>query len=244
MVDADNKAEAVVQPLDDVAHRIGKARAHHTCHPLCRKICKSAGMLIALVCRCIRQPPPSHPAASITPFTAMNDSSAESSRLPRYRFWIMVRRLRVGILTTRSDKGVLTARHVMTCNTRHDAGGVLRFLVSADWLWLRDISLDPNVSVAYADWGHNQFLSVSGQARVKRCLVTQQALWNPAWEREHPAGACDPLLRILEVRIGTAFLQDGLQRLELTYDDFRAPTAEVNRPVVPPLAVQPTLLPS
>lgn len=154
----------------------------------------------------------------------------------RYHFWMLVRRLRVGILTTRSARGLLTSRQVQTCNGKNDVGRVLRFLVSVDCLWVRDIALDPNVCVVYADGIREQFVSVSGEGQVRRCEATQQALWNTVAMRHFPGGPSDPLLRILEVHIQSAIVQDGPEHHELTCADFANETREVRGSARKPVA--------
>ncbi len=145
----------------------------------------------------------------------------------RYQLWIMLRRLRVGILTTRSPKGLMTSRPLLTANGKHDVGRVLRFFVSADHLWVRDIALDANVSVVYADVNQAQFVAVSGSARLMRNLSMQQSLWTPWAQRNFPDGPHDPMLRILEVDIELAVLHNGNERHELTLEEFdTAPASE------------------
>lgn len=151
---------------------------------------------------------------------------------PRYQLWILLRRLSVGILTTRSPQGALTSRPLLTRNAKNDVGGVLRFFVSTDSLWVRDIALDPNVSVVYADLDREQFLAITGRARVKQCPASQQALWTPFAQREFPGGPLDPSLRLLEVDMASAIFQDGPSHHELKRNAFidGEPKAASRRP--------------
>lgn len=148
---------------------------------------------------------------------------------PRYQFWMLVRRMSVGILTTRSARGVLTSRQLVTCNSKNDVGQTLRFFVSVDCLWIRDIAVDDHVSVVYADPHREQFLAVSGKAKVRHCPKLQQALWNGAAMRSFPGGPADPLLRMLEVQIESVSLQNGEDDHELSSDDFTHPPRQDSR---------------
>jgi len=138
----------------------------------------------------------------------------------RYQLWIMLRRLRVGILTTRSPKGRMSSRPLLTANSKHDVGLVLRFFVSADHLWVRDIALDANVSVVYADMSHALFVAVSGSARLIRNPSMQQSLWTPWAQQSSPGGPLDPMLRILEIDMEFAVLQNGSAVQEITRDEL------------------------
>lgn len=149
----------------------------------------------------------------------------------RYQLWIVLRRLRVGILTTRSAKGLMTSRPLLTVNGKHGAGAVLRFFVSADHLWVRDIALDGNVSVVYADVDQAQFVSITGTARVVRNPSLQEALWTPWAQQNFPGGPLDPMLRILEVAMALAVMQNGRVRHELTADDIGTPSSRESSPL-------------
>jgi general stress protein 26 len=138
----------------------------------------------------------------------------------RYQLWIMMRRLRVGILTTRSPKGLMTSRPLLTANSKNDVGLVLRFFVSADHLWVRDIALDANVSVVYADVNQALFVAVSGSARLIRNPLMQQKLWTPWVQQGLPGGPLDPLVRILEIDVKFAVLQNGSAVREITREEL------------------------
>ena len=138
----------------------------------------------------------------------------------RYQLWIMMRRLRVGIVTTRSPKGRMSSRPLLTTNSKHDVGLVLRFFVSADHLWVRDIALDANVSVVYADVTHSLFVAVSGSARLTRNPSMQQTLWTHWAQQSFPGGPLDPMLRILEIDMEFAVVQNGSTVQEITRDEL------------------------
>lgn len=138
----------------------------------------------------------------------------------RYQLWIMLRRLRVGIVTTRSPKGRMSSRPLLTTNSKHDVGLVLRFFVSADHLWVRDIALDANVSVVYADVNHSLFVAISGSARLTRNPSMQQTLWTHWAQQRFPGGPLDPMLRILEIDMEFAVLHNGSTMQEITRDEL------------------------
>lgn len=182
---------------------------------------------------------PSKPPVLLASVPPMRPPALPVACPPRYKFWVLVRQLRVGILTTRSARGLLNSRQVQTCNDKNDVGRVLRFLVSVDSLWVRDIALDPHVSLAYTNGVHDPFVSVSGEARITHCPAAQKGLWNAVAMRLFPRGPEDPLLRILEVHIDSAFVQNGQDHFALSRADFEDEVRPARALTHQPVTLQP-----
>ncbi len=141
----------------------------------------------------------------------MNDTC--NNLLARRQLWALLREARFGLVTTRSRSGVLTARPLITHNGKGDIGDVLRFFVSSESLWLRDLAGDANLNVAYTAPSGDTCLSISGRGRVVRNVARQKRLWLPAAAAQFPLGPADPALRLLEVGIEVAQLLDTANQL-------------------------------
>lgn len=136
----------------------------------------------------------------------MNDTC--NDLLARRKLWALVRESWFGLVTTRSRSGVLTTRPLTTHNGKGDIGDVLRFFVSSESLWLRDLAGDANLNVAYTAPSGDTCLSISGHGRVVRDVARQKRLWLAAAATQFPLGPADPALRLLEVDIEVAQLLD------------------------------------
>jgi len=115
--------------------------------------------------------------------------------------WELIEDIKFAMLTTRHSNGHLHSRPLTTQNSELDAQSSLWFFVSRRSDTVADIGLNPEVNVVYADPGHDNYVSVSGEAAVVENPAKKEALWTKAAQAWFPGGVNDPDLALLEVRI-------------------------------------------
>jgi general stress protein 26 len=135
--------------------------------------------------------------------------------------------IRFVMLTSVDDDGTLRSRPMATLDVDFD--GTLWFFTYADSAKVEDISRHQQVSLAYARPGDNDWVSVSGTARLVRDAIIMQHLWKPSLSAWFPKGLHDPNLALLEITVSKAEYWDGptgyvltfveMARKALTHDD-------------------------
>lgn len=134
------------------------------------------------------------------------------------KLWDVIKDIRFGMLTVRGADGRLYARPMTTRNGEADRGGVIWFFMSRSGQPMADLTVSPDVNVAYADPGSDMYVSVSGAAPAQ------------AW---FPGVVEDPNLALVAVLVA-----------EAEYWDVRANKAvqilKLARAVLTPARSQPT----
>ena len=149
---------------------------------------------------------------------------APAKPLPlRYRFWQLVHSLKVGILTTRSGRGILSSRRIEVRNTKKHCGSLLYFLASIDDLWVRDISGDPQVAVVFSVEDRGIFVSVCGTARLWPCAPVKSLHSHRTELLELPFDSPHPLQQAVEVSITSGCLEIGNDKQAFNASDFADP---------------------
>jgi general stress protein 26 len=138
-----------------------------------------------------------------------------------------IKGLHFAMLTTVDDDGTLRSRPMATLDVEFD--GTLWLFTYADSAKVEDISRRHQVSLAYARPGDNDWVSISGTARLVRDASIMQHLWKPTLSAWFPKGLHDPNLALLEVSVTKAEYWDGpnsnvltfvkMARKALTHDD-------------------------
>lgn len=123
------------------------------------------------------------------------------SSSPHQTLWDMIKDIRFGMLTHRHPGGLLHAHPVTTQNKSLDEGSHLYFFLSKKNELGQRIQTDGNVNLSYADPGKDQYVSISGQARVSHDQATKDRLFNALSKAWFPGGASDPDLELVEVSI-------------------------------------------
>jgi general stress protein 26 len=127
------------------------------------------------------------------------------------RLAVLVRQMKVGMLTTIEADGSLRSRPLQTVEL--DREGRLWFFTQArSPKSERAQAGDHQVSLSYADPRDADFASISGTARVVRDAGRMRGLWSSQLERWFPRGLEDPDLALLEVRIDKAEYWDEPRR--------------------------------
>lgn len=122
------------------------------------------------------------------------------------RVWDIIEKIGVGMLTTRFDGG-LRARPL---EPRPDRGeGVIYFVTDVRGGKDDEIEAAPDVCLVVIDRKDKAYLSISGQASVKRDGVKAAAIWKKTDDVWWPDGPDDPNVRVLRLVPEKAELWDG-----------------------------------
>jgi len=114
----------------------------------------------------------------------------------------LIQDIRVGLLTTRDAQGHLHTRPVETLEV--ESGRTLWFFTDWSTQKVNELERNSQVSVAYADVGHNRFAAVSGSARAVRDSPKARQLWNATQLAFYPDGPEDTRLAVLRVEVERA----------------------------------------
>lgn len=120
------------------------------------------------------------------------------------RLWSLIHDIRFAMFTTRHANGHLHARPMTTQNSRLDEDDTLWFFMSRGSETVEDLQREPDVNVAYAHPGKDDFVSVAGQAEVIEDAAKKQQLWTKQAEAWFPGGVDDPKLALVRVTIAHA----------------------------------------
>ena len=144
-------------------------------------------------------PPGNHDGANAA---GPDDAGPEEARA---RFWKLLGRQRVAMLTTHAEGGLLRARPLMLqTDAEDDHSGRLSFFVVAGSDVVREVEADPSVGVTFADTDTDTYLSACGQAAIVVDTMRQKALWSAAAKPWFPEGPDDTRLRLLDVQLESA----------------------------------------
>ncbi|RRU18371.1 pyridoxamine 5'-phosphate oxidase family protein [Stenotrophomonas sp. 278] len=119
----------------------------------------------------------------------------------------LIRDVDIAMFTTTGVDGRLYSRPLGTQEVEFD--GDLWFATAADSPKVAEISLNPQVNVAYASPSKNTYVSVAGTARIVDDRAKVEELWSPAMKLFFPGGKDDPNLRLIHVRAESAEYWDG-----------------------------------
>jgi len=113
----------------------------------------------------------------------------------------------IGMLTTRTAEGVLRSRP-MGVHQDEDTGELWFFTHALD-AKTDEISVEPQVNVAFSCPQINSYVSVSGTADMVRDQAKMRALWSPLYKAWFPGGLEGPELALLRVTIEGAEYWDA-----------------------------------
>jgi general stress protein 26 len=115
----------------------------------------------------------------------------------------LIERMRVAMLVTLDEEGVLRSRPLQTLEM--DSQGHLWFFVSADSTKVAEVDTHEHQAyLSYADPGKQDYVSVSGVAWLVRNRERMQRLWTPWVKVWFPKGLDDPDLALLCFRVDKA----------------------------------------
>ena len=113
----------------------------------------------------------------------------------------------IAMLTTEEPDGTLRSRPLATLQM--DGQGKLWFFTAMSSAKVGDIDQHRKVNLSYAHPGKQDYVSISGHARLFRDQRKMQELWTKWVEPWFPDGVNDPDLGLLEVTIDDAEYWDA-----------------------------------
>jgi len=114
------------------------------------------------------------------------------------KLWDMIKDIRIAMLTTQ-DGEVLRSRPMVSCQSTFD--GNLWFFTNAGAPKAHEVDAHDDVNASFADPGKNQYVSVSGTARLVRDGAKARQLWAESLRPWFPKGLDDPNLALLCVEM-------------------------------------------
>jgi general stress protein 26 len=115
----------------------------------------------------------------------------------------------IAMLTTAEPDGTLRSRPLATLQM--DSEGKLWFFTAMSSGKVGEIDQHRKVNLSYANPEKQDYVSISGHARLFRDQQKMQELWTPWVEPWFPAGLNDPDLGLLEVTVDEAEYWDAPQ---------------------------------
>ena len=113
----------------------------------------------------------------------------------------------IAMLTTEEEDGSLRSRPLATLEM--DSAGKLWFFTAMSSGKVGEIDQHRKVNLSYANLDKQDYVSVSGHARLFRDPEKMKELWTPWVEPWFPEGLKDPDLALLEVTVDEAEYWDA-----------------------------------
>ncbi len=113
----------------------------------------------------------------------------------------------IAMLTTAEADGTLRSRPLATLQM--DSAGKLWFFTALSSGKVGEIDRHRKVNLSYANIGKQDYVSISGHARLFRDEEKMKELWTPWVEPWFPSGLKDPDLALLEVTVDEAEYWDA-----------------------------------
>lgn len=124
----------------------------------------------------------------------------------REKLWSMMKDIRFAMMTT-EDGPHLRARPMAAAQSSFD--GTLWFFTRASSHKVAEVGKDERVGITYADAGSNDYVSLSGTAKLVTDKPSIAAHWSEAMRTWFPKGQEDPDIALLKVEVQTAEYWDA-----------------------------------
>lgn len=122
------------------------------------------------------------------------------------KMWAMMKAINFAMLTT-EDGDNLRARPMVAAQSEFD--GTLWFFTRAGSHKVDEVQQDQRVGVTYADPSKQDYVSLSGKARLVRDRASIDNHWSEAMRTWFPKGKDDPEIGLLKVDIDMAEYWDA-----------------------------------
>ena len=122
------------------------------------------------------------------------------------KMWAMMNDISFAMLTTEDDDN-LRARPMVAAQSDFD--GVLWFFTRASSHKVDEVQQDQRVGVTYADPSKQDYVSLSGKARLVRDKAAIDAHWGESMRTWFPKGKDDPDIALLKVDVTMAEYWDA-----------------------------------
>ena len=133
----------------------------------------------------------------------MSDTTQHEAK---QKLWSMIKDIGTAMLTT-DDGGQLRARPMAHAQDSFD--GVLWFFTRSSSHKVAEVESDHHVGIAYADPGKQNYISLSGTARLMRDKATLAEHWSESMRTWFPKGLDDPEAAVLRVTVDAAEYWDA-----------------------------------
>lgn len=110
----------------------------------------------------------------------------------------MVKEIDFCMLTTIDERGDLHSRP-MSSNGEIDDNAEIWFFTGASSHKVSEINDSPRVNVSFADPQNQNYISITGRARLVRDRKKIEELWKPQFQMWFPKGKDDPNVALLRV---------------------------------------------
>jgi general stress protein 26 len=124
----------------------------------------------------------------------------------REKVWTMIRDIQVAMLTS-ADEGRLRSRPMAAVDT--EFGGTLWFFTRADSHKVIEVAEESQVGLSYADPKKQNYVSLSGTARLVRDAGLVDQHWTESMRVWFPKGKADPQIALLRVDVDYAEYWDA-----------------------------------
>jgi len=111
----------------------------------------------------------------------------------------LIRKIRVGLLTTVDHSGRFHTRPLQTLQVEHDL--TLWFFTDWNSPKVSEVETDTRVSVGYSDPANNLYVAVTGTATLLRDSGKAKRLWRLEQRAYYPRGPDDRRLALLRIRV-------------------------------------------
>lgn len=126
----------------------------------------------------------------------------------REKVWEMIKDVSVAMMVTLDEEGRMRGRPMRAVSLQEFAG-TLWFFTSQPSPKTDEIQHDDRVLLAYADPSGQNYVAVSGTARVIRDPAKQKELWSEPLRTWFPGGPDDPKAALLQVEVEGAEYWDA-----------------------------------
>jgi general stress protein 26 len=133
--------------------------------------------------------------------------SSNDPAAAREKLFDMIKDIRVAMLTTVDHDGTLRARPMG--NHQEEGSEELLFLTHVSAHMVSEVGAEEQVCVAFSDPGSQNYVSVSGRARVTRDRAKAEKIWSSFAKVWFPKGVDDPDLAVMSVTIDKAEYWDS-----------------------------------
>jgi general stress protein 26 len=122
------------------------------------------------------------------------------------KLWSMVKDIKTAMMTS-IDGGLLRSRPMV--GHIEEGEGTIWFFTRASSHKADEIERDNQINLAYAEPDKQEYVSISGRARLVRDKARIDALWNPFVAAWFPQGKDDPDVALIRVEVEQAEYWDG-----------------------------------
>jgi len=123
------------------------------------------------------------------------------------KVWEMIRDVEIAMMVTMDEEGRFRGRPMRAVKQEFD--GVLWFFTKGQSPKVDEVEDDERTLLAYSDPGHQNYVSLSGHARVVRDAAKQKELWSEPLRVWFPGGPEAPDVALLKVTVDGAEYWDS-----------------------------------